>query len=71
MADVCYSLDVPITYVLGNQDVLGGMLERMMDKVKQEHWQFQKIDGDHCLFLSNPKELVRLIEECLAGATTS
>ena len=64
--EVCYGLDVPITYLLCNGDVLVGMLERMMNKVKRDGWKVQRIDGDHCPFLSNKEGILRVIEECLS-----
>lgn len=64
--EVCYDLDVPITYLLCNGDVMVGMLERMVEKVKRDGWKIEKIDGDHCPFLSNKEGMVRVIEGCLS-----
>ena len=60
--DVCYDLDVPITYLLCNGDTMLSIFEEMVGKVKRPSWKLQNIDGDHCPFLSNKEGLLRVIE---------
>ena len=65
VADTCYDLDLPITYLLCNDDPLVGMLESMMRKVKRDSWTVERIGGGHCLFLGRKEELMAVIEGCL------
>ena len=65
MADPCYDLDVPITYLLCTDDPVFDMLEAMMVKNKREAWTVEKIGGGHCPFLGRKEELVAVIEKCL------
>lgn len=64
VADVCYDLDVPITYVLCTEDLMLNMLEGMVAKVKRPSWKVVRISGGHSPFLGRKKELVEIVEKC-------
>jgi len=68
VAEVCYDLDVPITYVLCRDDPMFGMLEGMVRKMKRPGWHVERMDGGHSPFLSRKEELVAIIEKCLGLA---
>jgi len=65
VADVCYDLDVPITYVICTEDPMLDMLEGMVAKVKRPGWDVERMGGGHSPFLSRKEELVRVMEKCL------
>ncbi|KAK3168974.1 hypothetical protein OEA41_005422 [Lepraria neglecta] len=64
VAEVCYDLDVPITYLLCTNDPMLGMLEGMVAKVKRPRWNVERIDGGHSPFLGRKKELAEIVEKC-------
>ena len=67
VAEVCYDLDVPITYVLCMDDPMLGMLEGMMANVGRPNWKVERIGGGHLPFLGRKGELIGFIESCLGG----
>lgn len=65
VAEVCYDIDVPITYLLCTEDPMLAMLEGMVAKVKRPKWRIERIGGGHSPFLGRKKELVAVVEKCL------
>ncbi len=64
VANVCHDLDVPITYLLCNDDPAVGMLDGMMQKTKRKNWKVERIDGGHCPFLGRRKDLLMVLKQC-------
>lgn len=64
VADVCYDLDVPITYLLCTDDPMLVMLEGMVAKVQRQGWKVEKIGGGHSPFVGRKKELLGILEKC-------
>ena len=64
VADVCYDLDVPITYLLCSEDPYVQLHERMMNKFKGDNWTVVRLGGGHSPFLSRKEELVEVIKGC-------
>ena len=65
MAEVCYDLNVPVTYLLCTEDPMLVMLEEMVAKVKRQRWKIERIGGGHSPFLGRKEELVGIVEKCL------
>ena len=63
VANVCYDLDVTITYLLCNDDPAVEMLDGMMQKVKRASWKVERIDGGHCPFLGRREDLLRVLAQ--------
>ena len=67
VANTCYDLDVPITYIICTEDPAVNMVEGIiLPKVKTDKWRVERMGGGHCPFLSRKEELVQVIEGCMA-----
>lgn len=69
VAEVCYDLDVPITYLLCEEDPMLNMLEGMVAKVRRPAWKIERINGGHSPFLARKRDLVGVIKKCLTPNT--
>ena len=69
VGDVCYDLDVPITYVLCAEDPGVQLQERMVERFKGNNWRVVRIAGGHSPFLSRKEELMEVIQGCCSIST--
>lgn len=69
----CWDLDVPITCVICTKDqVMPPELQnKLIDRVKRDHWIIERVEADHSLYLSQPNKLVNIIQKISGVAETS